>query len=165
MIKSVLLKFLIIIVKKFKPLIRLVAEHADISIHTPKLPNGQNPLIFLDDITSVDYNTPKSVKFNTRSGKIIVGKNTVFGEQVMVLTGKHNFISDIVKIEDLHQVPLKGRDIEIGNNCYIGSGAIILGPVKIGDYSVICAGAVVTKDVMPYEMVGGVPSKLIKKLK
>lgn len=50
----------------------------------------------------------------------------------------------------------------IGHDVWIGSNSTILGGVKIGNGAVIGAGAVVTKDVLPYAVVGGVPAKLIK---
>lgn len=50
----------------------------------------------------------------------------------------------------------------VGNDVWIGSGATILGGVDIGDGSIIAAGAIVTKDVPPYSVVGGVPAKIIK---
>lgn len=52
--------------------------------------------------------------------------------------------------------------IVIGNDVYIGFGVTIVGPCRIGDGAVIAAGAVVTKDVEPYAIVGGVPAKTIK---
>lgn len=55
--------------------------------------------------------------------------------------------------------------IEIQSDAWIGAGAIILPNVRIGEGGVVGAGAVVTKDVMPYTVVGGVPAKEIKKLK
>jgi len=51
----------------------------------------------------------------------------------------------------------------IGNDVWIGSNAIILQGVKIDDGAIIAAGAVVTKNVEPFTIVGGVPAKLIKK--
>lgn len=51
----------------------------------------------------------------------------------------------------------------IGNDVWIGTRAIILNDVKIGNGAVVAAGAVVTKDVEPYTIVGGVPAKTIKK--
>lgn len=51
----------------------------------------------------------------------------------------------------------------IGNDVWIGARAIILSGVNIGDGAVIAAGAVVTKDVEPYTIVGGVPAKPIRK--
>lgn len=52
--------------------------------------------------------------------------------------------------------------IEIGHDCWIGQGAFIVGGVKIGTGAVVLAGAVVTKDVPPYSIVGGVPAKVVK---
>jgi virginiamycin A acetyltransferase len=54
-------------------------------------------------------------------------------------------------------------DILIGNDVWIGFEAIILAGVTIGDGAVIGARAVVTKDVPPYAIVGGVPAKVIRK--
>lgn len=51
----------------------------------------------------------------------------------------------------------------IGNNVKICAGAIIIGDVKIGDGSIVAAGAVVTKDVPPGVIVAGVPASVIKK--
>lgn len=52
--------------------------------------------------------------------------------------------------------------IEVGNDVYIGYGATLVGPIKIGNGAVIAAGSVVTKDVPPYCIVAGVPAKIIK---
>lgn len=54
-------------------------------------------------------------------------------------------------------------DIIVGNDVWIGYEAVILSGVTIGDGAVIGARAVVTKDVSPYTIVGGVPAKPIKK--
>lgn len=51
--------------------------------------------------------------------------------------------------------------VEIGNDVWIGSGVKIIGGVKIGDGAIVLAGAVVTNDVEPYGIVGGVPAKVI----
>ena len=50
----------------------------------------------------------------------------------------------------------------IGNDVWIGANVSILPGVYIGDGAVIAAGAVVTKDVEPYAIVGGVPAKVIR---
>jgi acetyltransferase-like isoleucine patch superfamily enzyme len=51
---------------------------------------------------------------------------------------------------------------EIGSDCWIGENVFLVGGIKVGDGAVIMAGAVVTKDVPPYAIVGGVPAKIIK---
>lgn len=52
--------------------------------------------------------------------------------------------------------------VVIGNDVWIGDGVLILSGVKIGDGAVIAARAVVSQDVTPYSIVGGVPAKLIR---
>lgn len=54
-------------------------------------------------------------------------------------------------------------DIVIGNDVWIGYEAVILAGVRIGDGAIIGARAVVTKDVPPYTIVGGIPAKEIRK--
>jgi acetyltransferase-like isoleucine patch superfamily enzyme len=89
----------------------------------------------------------------------------VFGEDVHLLTGKHLNVAEASAANlPLHYVPDSGRDIVIGRHCYLGQGAIVIGPVTIGDYAVVAAGAVVTHDVPPRTMVAGVPAKPIKQL-
>lgn len=64
---------------------------------------------------------------------------------------------------DFENSPLRNnRLVIIGNDVWIGANAVILPGVHIGDGAVIAAGAVVTKDVEPYAIVGGVPAKVIK---
>ena len=52
--------------------------------------------------------------------------------------------------------------VQIGNDVWLGAGAIVLRGVSIGDGAVVAAGAVVTKDVPPYAIVGGVPAEVIR---
>ena len=107
--------------------------------------------------------------FNVESGSISVGDNTIFGNNVMVLTGRHSFVNGkraILSMPDPHkragrEVPREGYDINIGSGCWICSGAIINGKVTIGDNAIIAAGAVVTKDVPSFAIVGGIPAIII----
>lgn len=54
--------------------------------------------------------------------------------------------------------------IKICNNVWLGANVTVLQGVTIGKWPVVAAGAVVTKDVEPYSIVGGIPAKLIKKV-
>lgn len=52
--------------------------------------------------------------------------------------------------------------VEIGNDVWIGENALIMNGVKIGDGAVVASGAVVTKDVEPYSIVGGIPARIFR---
>lgn len=57
---------------------------------------------------------------------------------------------------------IESKHTFIGNDVWIGTNSLILCGIKVGDGAVIAAGAVVTKDVEPYTIVGGVPAKVLK---
>ena len=62
-----------------------------------------------------------------------------------------------------HQI-LTCKPVVLKRNCWIGAGATILPGVTVGENAIVGAGAVVTKDVEPNTVVGGIPAKLIKRL-
>ena len=68
-----------------------------------------------------------------------------------------------MEIKDITKAWDNKGDIVIGNDVWIGYEAVILAGVTIGDGAVIGTRAVVTKDVPPYTIVGGIPAKPIKK--
>jgi virginiamycin A acetyltransferase len=71
----------------------------------------------------------------------------------------HGWEAALLQLKDL---PFKGDTI-IGNDVWIGYKAVIMPGITIGDGAIIAAKTVVTKDVPPYSVVGGNPSRLIKK--
>jgi acetyltransferase-like isoleucine patch superfamily enzyme len=104
--------------------------------------------------------------FNTVSGNITIGDDTIFGHNCMVLTGRHRFYQGrraklVPNSEHFRETPESGFDIEIGEGCFIGSGAIILAPVKIGDNVIVGAGSLIIKDIPSNCFVAGVPAKIV----
>lgn len=143
-----------------KPFVWRLAEAYDMRVDRPLHAYGVNALHIEGSQEAARHRIPKSVIFNTGSGEIFVGKNTVFGQEVAVLTGKHmNAAEAKAKGLPLHHVP-QGLDIRIGQDCYIGSRAVLIGPVTIGDHAVICAGSVVTQDVPAGAFVAGSPARV-----
>ena len=151
-------------VRRTRPYARSLARAYGIRLDWPCEPTGQHPLEIEGGSAQAASNIPPSVLFNTRSGPIFVGRDTVFGEDVHVLTGKHLAVWEAEASGlPLHHVPTSGREIRIGRGCYIGSGAILIGPLAVGDHSVIGAGSVVTHDVPARSFVAGVPARVIER--
>jgi maltose O-acetyltransferase len=92
-------------------------------------------------------------------GEVSIGNNVVMSSDVTILTLNHHYNE---KNKPIREQGVKYSNVIIEDDVWIGYRATILPGVKIGKGSVIGAGAVVTKDVSPYSVVGGVPAKLIK---
>lgn len=93
-------------------------------------------------------------------GPVTIGTDVMMGPEVIIYTSahKHDRI-DITMIEQRYDAP---KPVTIGNDVWIGRRAMIMPGVNIGNGVVIAAGAVVTKDVPDYAIVGGVPAKVLK---
>lgn len=102
----------------------------------------------------------KNVFFNSGckfqdQGGIYIGDGALIGHNVVLATLNHSY-------NPSERANLLPAPIHIGKNVWIGSNAIVLPGVTIGDGAVVAAGAVVTKDVPANMIVGGVPAKIIK---
>jgi acetyltransferase-like isoleucine patch superfamily enzyme len=84
---------------------------------------------------------------------IHIGKNTTISSRVSILSHEHN--------KRVNGLPLK-KEVFIGERCSIGTAAIILGGVTIGDEVIIGAGAVVVKDVPSHCIVVGNPGRIVR---
>jgi acetyltransferase-like isoleucine patch superfamily enzyme len=92
-------------------------------------------------------------------GDITIGNNVIFGPRVNIFSENHNYNNISIPIKN--QGVTKGKT-SIGNDVWIGANVSIMSGVKIGDGCIIAAGAIVTKDIPTYSIVGGVPAKIIK---
>ena len=104
---------------------------------------------------------------------VSIGDGTVIGDHCFMdgrallrIGNKVDIASDVMIYNSEHDIDSDGFDpveepVEIEDYVFIGPRAIILPGVKIGKGAIIGAGAVVTKDVAPFKVVGGVPAKEI----
>ncbi|MCF2659702.1 CatB-related O-acetyltransferase [Parabacteroides distasonis] len=92
-------------------------------------------------------------------GPLIIGEKVMMGPDVVILTHTHNIDRTDIPMGDQGSRVAK---VIIGNDVWIGMRSIIMPGVRIGNGAVIGAGAVVTKDVPDYAIVGGVPARVIK---
>ena len=103
------------------------------------------------DVKTIFGNHPTSKFVSTHPAFFSTAKQTGFTYVSENLFNETSYADD------------EGHKIVIGNDVWIGAGALLLAGVRIGDGAIVAAGAVVTKDVEPYTIVGGVPAKVIKK--
>lgn len=104
--------------------------------------------------------------FMCSRANIHIGDHVMFGPQVTCITGGHR--TDVLgrymdMVGNNEKRPEDDRDIVFKGDNWVGSNVTVLRGVTVGEGSVIAAGAVVTKDVPPYSIVGGIPAKVIKK--
>lgn len=102
--------------------------------------------------------------FLCSESKVIIGNKVMFGPNVTVVGGDHNTSMIGQFMYDVHtKRPEDDQDVIFEDDIWVGSGAIILKGVRIGRGSIIAAGAIINKDVLPYTVVGGVPARIISK--
>ncbi|MEL6813066.1 MAG: CatB-related O-acetyltransferase [Bacteroidota bacterium] len=104
---------------------------------------------------------------NLIHGDIQIGKYCQFGPYAAVNTYNHpkDHLSTYINKRLLDGLLTQYKTSDktfIGNDVWVGKNAIILGGVTIGNGAIIAAGSVVTKDVPPYHIAGGVPAKILK---
>ena len=125
---------------------------------------GQNGVFTYENIEiGDDVYIGANAVFQSSYGKIIIGNHVMFGPGVHIHGGNHK-IKEVGKLMK-HTSPKQQGDagfVIIEDECWIGSNAIILSNVTIGQGSVIGAGAVVTKSIPPYSVYTGVPQARLR---
>lgn len=109
--------------------------------------------------------------FPVSNEKLVIGKFCQFAHGTLFITSSANhpmagfstYPFRVFKPETMiDYVNLPFRDTVVGNDVWIGHGAMVMPGVTIGSGAIIAAGAVVTKDVPPYAIVGGNPAQVIR---
>lgn len=107
------------------------------------------------------YIAPLSVASSGEHSKIVIGKHCAIGRGVTI-TSKGHDLAYPTSDEEHETHKHVEADVVIGNYVWIGDHVFVKHGIHIGDYAVIGANSVVTKDVKPFEIVGGVPAKHIR---
>jgi acetyltransferase-like isoleucine patch superfamily enzyme len=96
-------------------------------------------------------------KLDVSGGKIILGDRCIITHGCILLS--HDRAKRRINPQDEG-----GGTVRLGNDVFIGVNSVILRDVTIGDYSIVGAGSVVTKDVPPHVVVAGNPARIVKTL-
>ena len=90
----------------------------------------------------------------------VIGEDVMMAPQVTILSNSHNFARTDISMRAQGSPP--PRRVRIGNDVWIGTRVIILPGVQVGNHCILGAGAVVTKDVPDWAVVGGNPARIIR---
>ncbi|MBI4644542.1 MAG: acyltransferase [Deltaproteobacteria bacterium] len=112
--------------------------------------------IEIGDSSHIGRNTQISC---TRYGDIVIGSYVMISPYVMITATIHNF--DDTNIPMMLQ-GLSSEKVVIEDDVWVGGKSLVLPGVRIGRGSIIAASSVVTKDIPPYAIAGGVPAKVLK---
>ncbi|MBN2789743.1 MAG: acyltransferase [Candidatus Delongbacteria bacterium] len=119
--------------------------------------------IFISDAKNISIGSECQINENVFIQGAKIGNCVMIAPNTAILTSTHNFSRTDIPM--VHQGSTKEIIPTIEDDVWIGRNVIIMPGVTIGKGSIIAAGAIVTKDVEEYSVVGGVPAKLIRKRK
>ncbi|MCT4542480.1 MAG: acyltransferase [Vallitalea sp.] len=117
--------------------------------------------VFFGSGTSIKIGANSGIGINARiQGPLTIGENVMMGPDVIIYTKNHEISRTDIPMNS--QGVTQPKEVIIKDDVWIGARVIILPGVCIGKGSIIGAGAVVTKDVENYSIVGGIPAKKIR---
>lgn len=120
---------------------------------------GSYKLLQIDNYVSILGNVVLGYAIG---GRIILKEGALIGHDVLFVNNMHAYKNKKLRVQDQGYIE-PFEDIEVGRNTWLGARSIILPGVTIGDYSIIGAGAVVTKSIPKNSIAVGVPARVIKK--
>lgn len=132
---------------------------------------SENPAYSKYEIGEGSYGYPE-IAFYDSGAKLRIGKYCSIAPRVTILLGgehHHDWVGVYPfsllnpAARDLPGYPFTKGDVVIGNDVWIGYEALILSGVTIGNGAVIGARSLITKDVEPYSIVGGIPARLLRR--
>lgn len=108
----------------------------------------------------IEIGDDSGVGVNCMIKKAIIGNGVMMGPEVVFIVHNHRF--DDIQIPMWKQGYIESDPVIVEDDVWIGTRAIVMPGIRIGKGSIVGAGAVVTKDIPPYSIVGGNPAKIIK---
>jgi acetyltransferase-like isoleucine patch superfamily enzyme len=92
-------------------------------------------------------------------GPVSIGSEVIIAQHVVISGLNHGYQATDVPIR---KQAVSRKQIVIEDDCWIGANVTITAGVRVGRHSVVAGGSVVTRDVLPYSVVGGNPARLLK---
>ncbi len=156
---------------KFYILVGKITRRAKMKIVIQIIDNDVKRVVFSpDDLFSYetisigsDVYIGPGARFCSTESSIDIGSKVMFGPGVTIMGGDHNtgevgrYMYDVKEKRRKDDLP-----VVIESDCWIAANVTILKGVSIGRGSIVAAGAVVTKSMPPYSVIGGVPARVIR---
>lgn len=126
--------------------------------NTRHMPTSVLSRVYLYDNTAV-----KDFSLVSAKGKFIMKRSSGASSGLTVITGNHGRVPGMMhhELTNSHYADIE-KDVVVEEDVWIGMHVTLMPGVTIGRGSTVATGSVVTKDVPPYSVVGGVPAKFIK---
>ena len=116
---------------------------------------GDQGRVIIGDVTHVDRG---SVLYG--QGGLEIGARCAIAAHTVIYSQTNRF--DLAPAGEILEQGTRYAPVKVGDDVWIGAGAVLIPGVTVGDHAVIAAGAVVTKDVPAWHVAGGVPAKILK---
>jgi maltose O-acetyltransferase len=117
--------------------------------------------VYIGDGSDVSIGSRCQINRGCRLNRVSIGDNVMLGPDVFVVGQLHR--TDDLGVPMVDQGEYTKEPTAIEDDVWVGARAVIMPGTRVGMGSIVGAGAVVTRDVDPYTVVGGVPAKLIRK--
>jgi len=122
---------------------------------------------FNADIIQIGNDTSLQ-RYSKIFGTVKIGSYNILGPNLFISSTTHQFaLSPILNLRDQDEMQIRdkieGKKVVIGEDCWLGINVVVMPGITIGKGCVVGANSVVTKDVAPYNVVAGIPAKVISK--
>ncbi len=178
LIKTIILKIIkylkkeynLIYARKINPTCKI---YEDVKLHSTLL-EGFNVIFDCVSLTDCFIGKHTYIQKNTKITNATIGKFCSIASNVSIGPGIHKIDSisthpsfylkktPLVKIFSKKDFFISSKKTHIGNDVWIGENAVVIDGVYVGSGAIIAAGAVVTRNVEPYAIVGGIPARFIR---
>ncbi|KAJ5414963.1 hypothetical protein N7509_000061 [Penicillium cosmopolitanum] len=149
---------------------RKTAHQRELELVLKKLFGCTGQSIYIEPPLFVDYGCNISIGENFYAnfhltildcGLVVIGNNVEIGPNVSIITGEHHTMIEERRANRGYEF---ARAVFIGDDCWIGAGAIILAGVTVGSGCTIGAGSVVKANIPPFSLAVGVPAQVIRSI-